>query len=308
MRFKSHNFEAWLSQVNKELSPGVNPDDLIIHEKYFTHSGFSYPNAEQGLSGLIASNVFTGIADVSGLEKSDIEKILNLGVETLYIKFTEDYFPDLSFIDFKYVHPIFDVIALQENKSTVFYQSLKEKYQEELLHSFIIVNDKNKPSEFYKLAFDEDNLPSKFKQLIEAIESGTNSIWLEYNTGINFNSNIATLRAIRIVMENIKVALSKPTLNYKISVSPKNDLIDPLTDESIIRLNYFAIGSIIGSVDYLHLIPFAQDYEKARIANNMLNVFKHESFMDLYNDSVSGSYFFEDITNQTAHNIWQALV
>ena len=69
MSFKSHNFEAWLSQVKKELSPNVNPDDLIIHEKFFTHTGFSYPNEEQGYSRLIASNVFTGIADVSGLEK-----------------------------------------------------------------------------------------------------------------------------------------------------------------------------------------------------------------------------------------------
>lgn len=308
MSFNSHNFEAWLSQVKKELPPNVNLDDLIIHKKYFTHSGFSFPKVNQHDEGLIASKGFMGIANACGLDKNELQNLLDLGVEAIYFNLTAEYFPDLSFIDFQYVQPIFDISDVQENESKIFYQTLKEKYAVDLLDSFIIINNKDKTSEYYKISFDEDDLTSKFKQLIEAIETGANNILLDFNTAIDLNANIATLRAIRIVMENIKVALSKPALNYKISVTPKDDLITPLTDESIIRLNYFAISAILGLADYVHLIPFALDFEKARIALNMINVLKHESFMDLYNDAVSGSYFFEDITHQAANNIWQSII
>lgn len=309
MSFKSHSKEDWLSQVRKELAANINLDDIGIKEKYFSHNGFPFSENAEDFGGRIPSSSFQGLADISGLTNDSMQKVLDIGIDTLYIKLSDSYFPDLGFIDFNYVNPIIEITDLKNELKDKFYKELNNRYSQNQLDKFIIINSKEtKAHEYLKLNFSEETIAVSLKSLIDSTKNGINNFLLEFNTGINLNLNIGTLRAIRILLENIKIATQNPDINYKISVSPIEEIINPLTDQTIIKLNFFAISSILGTSDFIQFIPFVTNLEKARIAFNMINIFKHESFLDLYNDAVSGSWFYEDVTHQIAENLWKEII
>ncbi|MDN5203321.1 methylmalonyl-CoA mutase family protein [Fulvivirgaceae bacterium BMA10] len=156
---------------------------------------------------------------------------------------------------------------------------------------------------------------------IEKIQEGGNdvetvikNIAFSIGTGDNYFMEIAKLRALRILFQQIANAYGvnnyKPNdlkINSVSSIWTKT-LFDPYVN--MLRNTTEAMSAIIGGCDSMTILPHDIIFRdpssfSRRISRNISNVLKEEAYFDKVVDPGAGSYYIENLTDLLIKESWQ---
>lgn len=132
--------------------------------------------------------------------------------------------------------------------------------------------------------------------------------------GTDYFKEIAKLRALRILF--FKIAESYGLSNYdpgdlrihSISSLWTKTVYDPYVN--MLRNTTEAMSAVLGGCNSLTISPYNENYMtptelSKRIARNVSNILKEESYFDKVVDPSAGSYYIESITNELVKNVWK---
>ena len=138
---------------------------------------------------------------------------------------------------------------------------------------------------------------------------------LVYNVHNNYFFEIAGLRALRLLICAIaeEYGLSPHPNQFKIhaqTVVTVNEETQKHPEWNMISNTTQAMSAIIGGCDSLSILPHNQgiatiDDFSSRIARNVSNILKEESYFDKVADPAAGSYYIENLTHQIAEKSWE---
>ncbi len=137
-----------------------------------------------------------------------------------------------------------------------------------------------------------------------------NSIAFSVAVGTDFFVELAKLRAIRIVWRRLleKRSLSNDSTPFIHSVSLPwmADNFEP--HANMLKSTTAAMASILGGCDALTIDPENNEQPMPlRVARNVSNILREESFFSKVADPVAGSYFVEDLTRQIAEGALKSI-
>lgn len=147
-----------------------------------------------------------------------------------------------------------------------------------------------------------------------SVDIATSKIRFSFGTGSNYFSEIAKLRAARLLWsvvtngfhpangEKIKMDIHCVTSEWNKTV------YDPYVN--MLRTQTEAMSAILGGADSLTVEPFDiafrhPDEFSERIARNQQLILKEEAYFDKVADPAAGSYYIENLTNLIADNAWK---
>lgn len=133
-------------------------------------------------------------------------------------------------------------------------------------------------------------------------EVSPKQIIVKYSIGNHYFFEIAKLRALRILFENL-VDFFGLTCEVDIIAQPSlrnKTLYD--YNVNMLRTTTEYMSAILGNANYLMPLAYDAVYHKSnpfgdRIARNQLLILKHESYFDSVNNVADGSYFIENLTH-----------
>ncbi|MBT0811906.1 hypothetical protein KIH41_11515 [Litoribacter ruber] len=145
-------------------------------------------------------------------------------------------------------------------------------------------------------------------ELTEAgIEAETvfQNMFLRVSAGVNYFTEIAKFRAFRIAWHRLAGLYQVELDPASIVVFAETSMwaqspIDPYNN--LLRNTTAAMSAILGGCNALQVFPHSQTYQEAdgfskRMARNISNILKEESYFDRVMDPVAGSYYLENLTS-----------
>lgn len=141
-----------------------------------------------------------------------------------------------------------------------------------------------------------------------------NSIWFWMGVGSDYFTEIAKLRAMRILWSQV-LNVYEPGLGdvtkaviFASTSSWNFTAYDPHVN--ILRGTTAAMSAVIGGADYVYVNPYDSVYAQTnefgkRIARNSQLLLRHEAHLDKVEDPASGSYYLEVLTHQLCERAWE---
>jgi len=123
-----------------------------------------------------------------------------------------------------------------------------------------------------------------------------------------FMVNIAKIRALKIILSQIKDAYQLQVETPQIKASSAQSTLGDDADYNKIKLMPHALSGLIGGVDELFLpssdTALEQNHFSHRISRNISHLLQLESFMERVIDPAAGSYYIETLTDKIAAQSW----
>ncbi|MFT5616969.1 MAG: methylmalonyl-CoA mutase [Arenicella sp.] len=133
---------------------------------------------------------------------------------------------------------------------------------------------------------------------------------LNYSISNNYFFEIASLRALRMLVLGMSAeyGASNPQVFIHANTTTRPDKSNPETN--MISNTTQAMSGILGGCDSLSVTPHNTGVAKIsdfsqRIARNVSNLLREESYFDKVADPVAGSYYIETLTHQLAKQAWE---
>ena len=134
-----------------------------------------------------------------------------------------------------------------------------------------------------------------------------NEIEIQISVGIDFFTEIAKLRAVRMLVGRllevyeieIPVVITGKTSQYRLGHK------DQYTN--LLRNSTMGLSAVIAGVDVLEVRPHTlhPDSFSLRLARNIQHLLREEAFMDKVADMSGGSYLIEELTEELATKAWE---
>ncbi len=133
---------------------------------------------------------------------------------------------------------------------------------------------------------------------------------LNYAVSNNYFFEIASLRALRMLLLGMAVeyGVKNPKIFIHASTTARPDKSNPETN--MISNTTQAMSAILGGCDSLSVTPHnagvgeISDFSQ-RIARNVSNLLREESYFDKVADPVAGSYYIETLTHELGKQAWE---
>ena len=143
----------------------------------------------------------------------------------------------------------------------------------------------------------ENNLGEKFADEIE----------IQIAVGIDFFTEIAKLRAVRLLVSrllevyeiNIPLVITGKTSQYRWGHKDQHT--------NLLRNTTMGLSAVIAGVDVLEVRPHTlyPDSFSLRLARNIQHLLKEEALLDKVADMSGGSYLVEELTDKLATKAWE---
>ena len=143
------------------------------------------------------------------------------------------------------------------------------------------------------------------------------NIRFSIRVGGDYFLEIAKLRALRFLFSRIcsfyKINDFKPNDVCLHAISSFTTKTSDNPNTNILRNTTEAMAAILGGCNELTVNPHNETFEKSdafskRIALNISNILKEESYLDKVADPVAGSYYLENLTHELAKETWELFV
>lgn len=142
------------------------------------------------------------------------------------------------------------------------------------------------------------------------IEEIVSNIELSVSIGTDYFMEIAKVRALRYLMNNIFQSFDSQCFIVSIHANTStfyDAAITPYTN--MLRATTEAMSAVLGGCDSLSIHAYDDTFSESsdfarRIARNVSSVLKEESYLDKIIDPAAGSYYIENLTLQLAQNAW----
>lgn len=128
---------------------------------------------------------------------------------------------------------------------------------------------------------------------------------LKFTLGIssNYFFEIAKIRAFKILWKLVAELYKVDSNPYIHSKTTSYNIAHLDAETNILRTTTEAMSAILGGCNALSIYPFDYSYDvqndfTLRIARNIQNILKEESFFDKVTDVSKGSYYIEQLTDQ----------
>lgn len=128
--------------------------------------------------------------------------------------------------------------------------------------------------------------------------------------GTDFFEEIAKLRALRIVLNNLIAAY-----NLEVSVHLHCETSDTYRSpfdaySNLLRDTLSGMAVVLGGCDSLLIHPFDQNKNESstlsnRMSRNQQLIMKEESYFNQFADAAAGSFYIEELTEQLAERAWE---
>lgn len=156
--------------------------------------------------------------------------------------------------------------------------------------------------------------------MVRLTDSGLNpdqvakKIVFNFGVSSSYFMEIAKFRAARLLWANIvhaygtKLAISERMKINAITSEWNQTVYDPYVN--MLRGTTEAMSAALSGVQWLTVTPFDKPFRKSgefsnRIARNVQNLLKEESYFDKVADPAAGSYYIENLTNSIAAEAWK---
>ncbi len=299
------NNNNWMSGIDYSL---VSNDSL--NECIKLHAGFGLQSfiLQVTNSGIDLNTYFGGI----NILEYDINFNTSYGVDLiLFLEHIKDYLeasnPDYKKLNLTIRLPINrpELILELYKYSKVNFPNLKFYFKTEREYSY---NPVKYLSETMNNLTDYIQKSTINKEILEWLLS---RLKIHFFMTDNFLSNIATLRAFKILWNNYLNA-------YKVKPFPPNIMLginhDSFTDDEnddLIVTTILCMSGAISGVNSINLAPkehnITDPKNTMRLMLNIQNIMKLESNMDIVEDALAGSYAIETATNKLATAAWNKL-
>lgn len=168
-----------------------------------------------------------------------------------------------------------------------------------------------------ELAFTLARLAEQYDALARAgltIDELVPKTWLSVSVGTSYFTEIARLRALRVLLKRFLLTLTQPpTADYSLfTVHCQTSTFYDATATpytNLLRATTEAMAAVIGGCDLLTVHPYDTVLDSStefseRIARNVSVLLKEESYLDKVADPSAGSYYVETLTHGLAERAW----
>lgn len=209
---------------------------------------------------------------------------------------------------FDYLNYTQEKSNLEKLSGSVFWTSLDEA-KDFLKNGF--ENYQNSPVKMFGFYGDTpENQLIYIKELLRINPSIADKVSFSLEVTEDYFSSIAVLKAMRILayhlIKNFKREVSPENLSINAFSPPyKNENYGP--HENMLKSTTAGLAAVIGGCNALTIIPEKEDSPlQRRIARNVSNILKEESYLGKVMDPVAGSYYLDDLIDKTCMKIWKA--
>jgi methylmalonyl-CoA mutase len=165
----------------------------------------------------------------------------------------------------------------------------------------------------YGLAMFSDYLIQLTDEELSAADIVKHMQW-NLGVGSDYFMEIAKVRAARFLFSALLSGFGSgdvkenPIFIHSITSIWNKTLYDP--NVNLLRLTTEAMAAILGGCDSLVVRPFDSTYNEPadfseRLARNLQNILKEESYFDKVIDPAAGSYYIETLTNALVESAWE---
>jgi len=141
-------------------------------------------------------------------------------------------------------------------------------------------------------------------------------ITFRFGLGTDYFFEIAKLRAWKVLWKNLILAympdvdmIPEPYIHAVIST---RTFTTEDKHSNLLRSTTSAMSAILGGADALTIPAFdvetPQEESAIRLAANVHQLLRYESYMDRYRDAANGSYFIEQLTHTLGRDAWSRFV
>jgi hypothetical protein len=301
------SLEDWKSLIKKYIKDASIED--YHHEVVdgLLYNAFSHVDNTPYVKGQILHSETTKLGiEVDQGSNSSLIKALEYGAQALncHINKETNIKSLLNDVNLNYIRSSFIISEDDQQLNLINY--LDENYESSPIE-YIITNRNNFESKGVKkhyihLQTDEDNGINALVALCLKVKKTDEPICLELNLSNKFFFEIARIRALYILIANIRG--NNAYHNIKIIANlPQIDSKDEL-----IQLTVSTLSAYLGGATIVNAGTINKDLkELTRLQINIQNVLQLESKLNLHNDPMAGSYFMEDLTHKICESVWSKL-
>ncbi|WP_420581167.1 methylmalonyl-CoA mutase family protein [Reichenbachiella sp.] len=131
-------------------------------------------------------------------------------------------------------------------------------------------------------------------------------LFVSTNIGSSYFLELTKVRVMKMLLAQMLKQYGEEDINIPIhaSTSPfTKSVLDSNTN--FLRCTSEAMSAVLGGVDYLSIDPRHSLTSSDRIARNISNLLKDESYMSKTMDPAAGSYYMEDLSKKIAKESWR---
>ncbi len=293
-----HTLENWIKSIEKELPLDQKYTSLSFNKDMYVSSGIEIDHQSEAIHPLTTSHGWN-ILSISSKNEYLLES-LKLGAEAIFVMVSEADNIDeiLNSVELSFLKSI--IVCKDDSSYEKTLNYLNKMYTSQNLVCTLI----NQSELICIENFTTESFTSAFKKAQLSIRENKNTLVYQLHFTNDFFRNIASLRAIRIIHENISAAYNVK-VSYSIVALPTNST-KPI-DQLLIERSIAAVSCVIGNADFICLAPWSEAYNDCRLQQNVLHLLRAEAKMDIKFDGAAGSFFIENITNQICINTLTSL-
>lgn len=322
--FNAVSDQDWIEKINKDLR-GASFESLIWKlddgseiQPFYSHSRNASKDNEihQAILAQLKTSSWKIIQDLRNTNKKEITKAIDSEVDEIICS-VEDYSDKNKNLEYLAdTKPSLESIIGIPTDNKIFIDPFTPWLNGEVKEFSFPLEGRNvfiNGSYFHNAgATDQYDVSLTLSILNEHlhhfISNGINSkhIIIELGVGINFYLSIAKFRAIRILVQKL-VELYDLDITFELRARTSeywNSHKDQHTN--LLRHTTMGLSAVLGSVDGLIVSPFEKaNSQSLRLARNIQQLLKNESYLDKVDDMMAGSYLIEELTLLLIDKGWE---
>lgn len=134
----------------------------------------------------------------------------------------------------------------------------------------------------------------------------TDAMFISTSIGSGYFLELSKVRVMRLLMAELlkQYGVTDPSVVIHASTSPlTKSVIDSNTN--FLRCTSEAMSAVLGGVNYLTIEPHHGIDSADRIARNLSNLLKEESYLSKVSDPAMGSYYIDQLSTDLAERAWK---
>ncbi|SMD37826.1 Methylmalonyl-CoA mutase [Reichenbachiella faecimaris] len=167
---------------------------------------------------------------------------------------------------------------------------------------------KNGGSASLELAFMLSQTVHYINNFLDAghkLEEIAQSIFVSTSVGSSYFLELVKVRGMRLLLNQLfkQYGLRNVSISIHVETSPiTKSALDANTN--FLRCTSEAMSAILGGADYLSIAPHHSLPSADRIARNISNLLKEESYFNKISDPAAGSYYMESLSGELMKDAW----
>ncbi|MBK8079408.1 MAG: hypothetical protein IPK25_03405 [Saprospiraceae bacterium] len=317
--FPSSDKNIWLQKVTEDVKGKKNIEEFfqnidgITIDPFYTEADLSdFHEPLDRLFEVVERGLRLNI-DHETKNHEYIKRFLECGASALQLDIKSGIAPEdlLSGIFAEYI--FMHLICKDKDQALLFSEYMENQYKDKSTLTFIQVENKIiYPLQTIICDIDVSKevigpLSIFLKEAEEKIqEAKPYRCILNVSIGKNFLLSISTLRAIRILWENLVAKQGfEGDIPAIVTVRPEESELSSDPNQCLIEMSYLTLSALIGNVDVFYGTYSSQETNHLLNILMMQHVFIEEGKLDTIKDPLAGSYIIEQITHKIVEQVWK---